>query len=170
MSEKVTKKLYKNKNIETETYTQDDAVITKHYYNDKNNHVRERILIKGDSKEVNSFTKEGVFSKSENFLNDLRDGIETRYVVSKANKSIKSTKTYAKGKLHGESITYNLNDQIIKQEVFALGKLVFKYIRDEDLEIIGIEIVAKESVDNLPVTERDTLNAFMATKPEWFTK
>ncbi len=170
MQENATKKLYKSKNVQTETYTQDDAFITKHYYDDKNNHVRERILTKGSHKEVNSFTKEGVLAKSENFLNDIRDGLETKYIISRANKSIKSTKNYSNGKLHGESTTFNLNGDIIKQELFAVGKPVFKYLRDEAFEIIGVEMIDKESVDNLPTMDAEKLRGVMSDKPEWFTK
>ena len=170
MSDKATKKLYKSKRIQTETYTQDDAFITKHYYDDKNNHVRERILLKGEYKEVNSFTKEGVLARSENFLNDIRHGLDTKFIIAKADKSIKSTKNYANGKLHGESTTYNLSGDIIKQELFAMGKLVFKYLRDDAFEINGIELMDKESIDNLPSFEAEKLRALMQDKPEWFAK
>ena len=170
MPTKPTKKLYKSKNIQTETYTQDDAFITKHYYDDKNNHVRERILIKGPNKEVNSFTQEGVLARSENFLNDLREGLDTKYIISKADKSIKSTKNYAKGKLHGESTTYNLSGNIIKQELFAMGKRVFKYLRDESFEINGVEMLDNDSIDKLPTIDADKLRSYMNDKPEWFIK
>jgi antitoxin component YwqK of YwqJK toxin-antitoxin module len=170
MSEKPVKKFYKSKKIELETYTQDGAFITKHYYDDKNNHVRERILVRGDTKEINSFTKEGVFAKSENFLNGLRDGVEIKYIVAKANKSIKSTKHYAKGKLHGESITYNMSGDIIKQELFALGKPVCKYLRDEAFDVIGIEMIDKDAMESLPAVDIEKLRGFMSDHPEWFTK
>ena len=48
--------------------------------------------------------------------------------------------------------------------------MVFKYLRDEDLEITGIEMVDKDGVDNLPELEAEKLKALMADKPEWFTK
>ena len=169
MQENATKKLYKSKNVQTETYTKDDAFITKHYYDNKINHVKERILTKGPHKEVNSFNKDGVLAKSENFLNDIRDGLETKYIVSRANKSIKSTKNYSNGKLHGQSTTYNLNGDIIKQELFAVGKPVFKYLRDETFEIMGIEMIDKDNIDKLPTIDAEKLREYMSDKPEWFT-
>ena len=83
---------------------------------------------------------------------------------------MKSTKTYEEGKLHGESITYDLNDRIIKQELFALGKLVLKYLRKEGdtNEIAGIEIVDQDSVDKLPTAELEKLQAHKKEHPEWF--
>lgn len=156
--------------MQTETYEEDGAFITKHYFNDKKNQVRERILVEGETKQVNTFTENGVLAKSENFLHDKRHGVETKYFIPKANKSIKSTKTYADGKLHGESITYSMNDEIIKQELFALGKLVFKYLRDDAFDIVGITVVDTESVAHLPETDRETLEVFMSDKPEWFKK
>ena len=168
MQENKSTKLFRSKKIQTETYNEDGAFITKHYYDDKKNHVKERILVRGEHKEINSFTATGVFAKSENFLAGKRDGIETKYFIPKANNSIKSTKSYADGKLNGESITYNMNDEIIKQEVFALGKLVFKYLRNETFDIVGITVVDKDSIDNLPEVEHEKLQTFMCDKPEWF--
>lgn len=67
-----------------------------------------------------------MLSKIENFVNGKREGVETRYLVSKAPKTVKSTKTYVDGKLHGESITYDENSLIIKKEIFEFGKKVVK--------------------------------------------
>ncbi len=169
MQEK-TIKYYRAKRIGSESYKEGDAFITKIYYDDKKNSVKERTKVTGAHKEVNHFTSNGVFAKSENFLNDKRHGIETKYAISKANASVKSTKTYEEGKLHGESITYDLNDKIIKQEVFAFGKLVLKYLRKEGdtNEITGIEIIDQDNVEKLPTAELEKLQAHKKEHPEWF--
>lgn len=168
MQENKITKLYSKKRIQSETYEEDGAFITKSYFNDKANHVKERILIRGERKEINTFTENGVFAKSENFLGDKRDGIETRYFIPKANNSIKSQKTYCEGKLHGECFTYNMLGEIIKQEVFALGKVVFKYVRDEAFNIVKITIVDDNAVAHLPKMEQEKLEGFISDKPEWF--
>ncbi|MGB5963948.1 MAG: hypothetical protein WBF77_09760 [Sulfurimonadaceae bacterium] len=170
--EEKTIKYYRGKRVATETYYEGDAFITKRYYDDKNNNVKEIVTVKGTSKEIKYFTASGVLSKRENFVKGIRHGVETRYFIPKANESVKSTKTYEDGKLHGECITYNQNDEIIKQEVFALGKLVLKYLREEGLsnDIESIEIVDKENVENLPKAAYDKLQADMTEHPEWFKK
>jgi antitoxin component YwqK of YwqJK toxin-antitoxin module len=169
MQEKTTK-YHRAKRIASESYKEGDAFITKIYYDDKKNSVKERTKVIGAHKEVNHFTSNGVFAKSENFLNDKRHGIETKYAISKANASVKSTKCYEEGKLHGESITYDLNDRIIKHEVFALGKLVLKYLRKEGdaNEITGVEIVDMDNLDKLPTAELEKLQTHRQENPEWF--
>ena len=165
-----TTKYYRAKRVGSESYKEGDAFITKIYYDDKKNSVKERTKVIGSHKEVNHFTSNGVFAKSENFLNDKRHGIETKYAISKANASVKSTKTYAEGRLHGESITYDLNDKVIKQELFALGKLVLKYLRKEGdtNEIAGVEIIDMENLQKLPTAELEKLQAHRKENPEWF--
>ncbi|MDQ7062167.1 MAG: hypothetical protein Q9M43_14025 [Sulfurimonas sp.] len=64
--------------------------------------------------------------KEDHFVDGKRHGIETKYMVSKNNKTVKSTKTYSEGKLHGECLTYNATGEVIKQEIFEHGKLVSK--------------------------------------------
>lgn len=160
---------YPSKNIKTESYKFENSFITKHYYDAKDAYVMELITEKEDVKEIKYFTQTGVLSKVENFVDGLRDGIESRYIVPKANKTIKSTKTYSKGKLHGECITYNNTAQIIKQEVYAEGKLVLKYLRnDSDNSISNIQIVNKESVNNLPESEQEKLKDNLQNSAEWF--
>ena len=170
--EEKTIKYYRGKRVSTEAYPDGDTFVTKRYYDDKNNNVKEIVTVKGTSKEIQYFTASGVLSKRENFVKGIRHGVETRYVIPKANESVKSTKTYEDGKLHGECITYNQSDNIIKQDVYALGKLVLKYVRKEDStnDIESIKIVDKENVDNLPKAEHDKLQANMKENPEWFTK
>jgi len=103
-------------------------------------------------------------------VGDKRHGQEIKYFIPKANKSIKSTKTYDNGKLHGQSIIYNQNDEIIKQEVYAFGKLVFKYLRknSDSSDITNIEIVDKDNIENLPKTEYEKLQHNMKENPSWF--
>ena len=170
--EEKTIKYFRGKRVGTETYYEDDAFITKRYYDDKANNVKEMVTVKGTSKEVKHFTASGVLSKTENFLKGIRHGIETRYVIPKADESVKSTKTYKDGKVHGECMTYDQTGKIIKQDVFALGKLVLKYARKKDLanDIEGVEIVDKESLKHLPEIEYDKLQACKTENPEWFKK
>ncbi len=170
--EEKTVKYFRGKRVGTETYYEGDAFITKRYYDDKANNVKEMVTVKGTSKEIKHFTASGVLSKTENFLKGVRHGIETRYVIPKADESIKSTKRYQDGKLHGECMTYDQTGKIIKQEVFALGKLVLKYLRKKDLdnEIEGIEIIDKESLKHIPETDYDTLESYKSEHPEWFKK
>lgn len=159
---------YPSKNIKTETYILGDTFVTKHYYDAKNAYVRELIIIENSITEVKHFTAKGVLSKLEHFVDAKRHGIETRYSISKANKSVKSTKTYDNGKLHGESIIYNDNGEIIKQEVFALGKLVLKYLRKDSPNITNIQIVDNDNVANLPKSEFEKLQQNMKENPNWF--
>ncbi|EDZ62066.1 hypothetical protein SMGD1_0196 [Sulfurimonas gotlandica GD1] len=159
---------YPSKNIKTETYILGDTFTTKHYYDAKDAYVRELINTENGITEVKHFTVKGVLSKLEHFVDDKRQGVETRYSIAKANKSVKSTKTYDNGKLHGECITYNDNNEIIKQEVFALGKLVFKYLRKDSVDITNVQIVDKDSVENLPKSEYEKLQQNMQEHPEWF--
>ena len=125
LENKITK-YHRGKRVDTETYHEGDAFITKRYYDDKNNNLKEIVTVKGTSKEIKHFTSSGVLSKTENFVKGVRHGIETKYIIPKADESIKSTKTYEDGKLHGECITYDHNGDIIKQESFAFGKRVSK--------------------------------------------
>ena len=69
-------------------------------------------------------------------------------------------------------MTYGQNGNVIKQEVFALGTLVLKYVRKKDLdnEVEGIEIVDKESLKHLPEAAYDKLQSYMTENPEWFKK
>ncbi len=150
---------YPSKNIKTETYQDGDTFVTKHYYNAKNAYVKELIYLKDGIKKVKHNTEKGVASKLEHFVGDKRQGLETKYFISKADGSVKSTKTYDDGKLHGENITYNEHGEIIKHEVFARGKLVLKYLRtnSENNDITNVEILDRDNVVNLPKVEYEKL-------------
>ena len=150
---------YPSKNIQTESFKEGDALITKHYYDAIDAYVRELITVENGVKEIKHFNINGVASKVEYFVDDKRDGIETRYLIPKNNKSVKSTKTYDNGKLHGECITYNSNTEIIKQEVYANGTLVLKYLREnsDNRDITSVQIVNEENVKNLPKAEYEKL-------------
>ncbi len=150
---------YQSKNMQTETYNDGDTFVTKHYYNAKDAYVENLSYVKDGLKEVKHYTAKGVLSKIEHFAEDKREGIETKYFISKADGSIKSSKTYSLGKLHGENITYNEKAEIIKHEVFALGKLVLKYLREDEYtnDITNVEIINKEALDNLPKIEQEKL-------------
>ena len=157
---KITK--YPSGNKKTETYQDDDTSVTKHFYDEKDAYVREFISITDGIKKIKHISKQGVTTKLEHFVEDKRQGMETKYFVSKADGSIKSTKLYDDGKLHGENITYNENGEIIKHEVFANGKRVLKYLREnsESNEITNVEILDKENVENLPKVESEKLQNF----------
>ena len=159
MREKYKVSNYPNKNIKTETYKLDDTFVTKNYYDAKDAYVRELINEENNVKEVKHFTVKGVLSKLEHFVEDKRHGEEIKYFIPKANKTVKSSKMYENGKLHGKNITYNENTQIIKHEVFADGKLVLKYLRkdSENNDITNVQILDKENVENLPKTEYEKL-------------
>ena len=161
---------YPSKNIQTETYKDGDTLVTKHYYDAKDAYVKELTYLKDGVKEVKHYTAKGVLAKSEHFVDDKREGIETKYSIAKANSSVKSTKTYEDGKLHGESLTYNQNDEIIKQEIFAIGKLVLKYIREnsESQDVTNVLIVDKDNIENLPKIEYEKLQSYMENHPDWF--
>lgn len=117
---------YPSRNIKTETYLEGETSVSKLYYDAKDAYVKELTKEKDGIKEIKHFNVNGVLSKIENFVNGKREGVETRYLVSKAPKTVKSTKTYVDGKLHGESITYDENSLIIKKEIFEFGKKVVK--------------------------------------------
>jgi len=155
--QKITK--YPNGNRKTETYIENGTSITKHFYNSKDTDVKELISLKDGMKTIKHMTSHGIVSKLEHFVEGKRHGEEIKYIVSKADGSIKSTKVYDNGKLHGQSITYNQSAQIIKHEVFALGKLVLKYLRenDENEDITNVNIIDKENVMNLPTKEYEKL-------------
>ena len=167
---KITK--YPGGNKKTETYQEDDTFVTKHFYDAKDAYVKEFISITDGIKKVKHITTQGVTSKLEHFVEDKRQGMETKYFVSKADGSIKSTKLYDDGKLHGENITYNENGEIIKHEVFARGKRVLKYLREdsENNEITGVEIFDEESVVNLPKIESERLQTNIENNPESFVE
>ena len=154
---KITK--YPGGNKKTETYQDGDTFVTKHFYDEKDAYVREFISITDGVKKIKHISKQGVTSKLEHFADDKRQGMETKYFVSKADGSIKSTKLYDDGKLHGENITYNENGEIIKHEVFANGKRVLKYLREdsESNEITGVEILDEENIVNLSKAEFEKL-------------
>jgi len=170
MREKYKKSEYPSKNIKTETYKDGDTSVTKHYYDAKNAYVRELIYLTNGVREVKHFTVKGVLSKVEHFEEDKRHGVETKYFIPKANKSVKSTKTYYEGKLHGECITYNDNDEIIKQEVYATGKLIFKYLRNDsnNNDITNVQIIDNDNIENLPKIEYDKLQDNKNKNPDWF--
>lgn len=168
MKEKYTKSNYPSKNLKSETYYEGDTFITKHYHDDKSAYIKELITLTDMTKEIKHFSVKGVLAKLEYFVQDKRHGLETKYFISKADKSVKSTKTYNDGKLHGECITYNDNNEIIKQEVYALGKLTLKYLRDDSHITIKIQVVDKDNIANLPKTEYEKLQRNIEDKPELF--
>ena len=167
---KITYYSKKSKNKKTETYKFGETLVTKDFYNGKDAYVRELIEEEDGIKEIKHFTEKGVLSKVEHFAGEKREGIETKYFISKADRTIKSTKTYSDGKLHGECITYGNGEEIIKQEVYAFGKLVLKYLRNNGSsgEITNYQIVDKENIDNLPKIEYEKLQENLATNPDWF--
>ncbi|HIC12107.1 MAG TPA: hypothetical protein EYO75_01790 [Sulfurimonas sp.] len=122
MNDKKTTSTYPSKRIKTEVYQENDTLVTKFYYDAKNAYVKELTKEKDGIKDVKHFNVDGVLSKQEYFVDGKRHGVETRYLVSKATKTVKSTKTYFEGKLHGECFTYNALGEVIKQEVFVHGR------------------------------------------------
>jgi len=158
-NQKITK--YPSGNKKTETYKEGDTFVTKHFYNAKDAYVKEFISLKDGIQEIKHFTQKGVLAKLEHFVENKRQGEEIKYVISQANKSIKSSKIYDNGKLHGQSLTYNLNGKIIKHEVFAIGKLTLKYLRENDgnNDITSVVIIDKENITNLPKNEYDKLQS-----------
>ncbi len=154
---------FPNGNIKTETYMDGETSVTKHYHTGRDAYVRELISVTDGITKIKHINTQGVTIKLEHFVDDKRDGLETKYLVSKADGSIKSTKMYENGKLHGENITYNDNAKIIKHEVFAQGKRVVKYLRenDENNDITSVEIIDKENLENLPKEEYDKLQTYM---------
>ena len=159
---------YQSGNTKTETYKDGDTSVTKHFYDAKDAYVREFISLKDEIKKVKQITAKGVTSKLEHFVDDKRQGMETKYFVSKADGSIKSTKLYDDGKLHGENITYNENGEIIKHEVYAAGKLVLKYLREDSdsNDITNVQILDKDNVVNLPKVEYGKLQANIENNPK----
>ena len=158
---KITK--YPGGNVKTETYQDGDTAVTKHYYNAKDAYVKELIYLKDGIKKVKHNNAHGITSKLEHFLGEKRQGQEIKYFVSKADGSIKSTKMYDDGKLHGENITYNEIGEIIKHEVFATGKRVLKYLREdtENNDITSVEVLDKEHVQSLPKDEYEKLQTYL---------
>ena len=158
---KITK--YPGGNKKIETYQDGDTFVTKHFYDGKDAYVKELIYLKEGIKKVKHHTVQGVVSKVEHFVEDKRQGMETKYFVSKADGSIKSTKSYDEGKLHGENITYNERGEIIKHEVFARGKKVLKYLREdsESNDITSVKIIDEENVANLPKVEYERVQTYL---------
>ncbi len=158
---------YPSSNIKIETYMDDDTSVTKYYYDAKDAYVKELIYLKDGIKKIKHTNVNGVVTKLEHFVEDKREGQEIKYFISKADGSIKSTKIYADGKLHGENITYNEKAEIIKHEVYAMGKRVLKYLREnsENNEITNIEILDKEQIVNLPKIESEKLQTYMENNP-----
>ena len=163
---------YQSGNIKTETYQDGDTLVTKHYHNEKDAYVSELIHVQDGVTKIKHVTARGVASKLEHFVDGKRDGQETKYFVSKADGSIKSTKLYKAGKLHGANITYNEKAEVIKHEVFALGKRVLKYLRenDENNDITNVEILDKENLVHLPEIESEKFHTLINHNPENFVK
>ncbi len=163
---------YPSGNPKTETYKDDETFVTKHYYDAKDAYVKELIYLKDGIKKVKHISTNGVASKLEHFVEDKRQGQEIRYFVSKADGSVKSIKFYDDGKLHGENITYNTNGEIIKHEVYALGKLVLKYLRkdSDNNEITNVQILDKDNVVNLPKVEYEKLQTYLENNPKSFVE
>jgi len=159
---------YPSRNIKTETYEDGDISVTKYYYDAKDAYVRELIYLKDGIKKIKHTNINGVVTKIEHFAEDKREGQEIKFFISKADGSIKSTKIYDNGKLHGENITYNENGEIIKQEVFAIGKLVLKYLREDSdtKEITNVEILNEDNIVNLPKIEYDKLQTYLKNHPK----
>lgn len=160
-NQKITK--YPSKNKKTETYKDGNTFITINYYDTQDSNIKEFISLKDETKEIKHTNSKGILSKVEHFVKDKRQGKEIKYFVAKADGSIKSTKLYDNGKLHGENITYNENAQIIKHEVYALGVLVLKYLRknSHNNEITHTEIISKDNISNLPNVEAEKLQIFI---------
>jgi len=165
-NQKITK--YPSRNTKTETYEDGDTFVTKHFYDGKDAYVRELIYLTDGIKKIKHTNINGVVTKLEHFAGDKRQGQETKYFISKANGTVKSTKIYDDGKLHGENITYNENGEIIKHEVFALGKPVLKYLREDsdNNDITNVQILDKDNVVNLPKIEYEKLQTFTENHPE----
>lgn len=161
-NQKITK--YPSGNPKIETYQDEDTFVTKHFYDGKDAYVRELIYLKDGISKIKHTNVNGVVTKLEHFVGDKRQGKETKYFISKADGSIKSTKLYDEGKLHGENITYNEKSEVIKHEVFALGKIVHKYLREdsESNDITSVKIMDKDNVVNLPKIEQDKLQTYLA--------
>ncbi len=165
-NQKITK--YPSRNTKTETYEDGDVFVTKHFYDAKDAYVKEFISLKDGVKTVKHINSQGVATKLERFVDDKRQGEEIKYFVSKADGSVKSSKTYDAGKLHGANITYNENGKIIKHEVFAAAKRVLQYLRkDSDSDdITNVVILDKENVANLPKAEYEKLQTAIQNNPE----
>lgn len=163
MKEKYKFTSYPSRNIKTETYIDEDTFVTKHYYDAKDAYVKEFISSKDGVEKIKHYTELGVLSKLNHFVDEKRHGLETKYIISKADQSIKSTKIYERGKLHGESLTYSQSGSIIKHEVFALGKRVLKYLREDEStqDITKVEIIDEENISNLAQTEYDKLQTYL---------
>ncbi len=167
---KITK--YPSRNIKTETYEDGDTSVIKYYYDAKDAYVRELIYLKDGIKKIKHTNVNGVVTKLEHFVEEKRQGQEIKYFISKADGSIKSTKVYDNGKLHGSNITYNENGKIIKHEVFAAGKLVLKYLRkdSDSSDITNVQILDHDNVVNLPKTEYEKLQTNIENNPKSFVE
>ena len=162
---------YPSRNIKTETYNEGDTFVTKHFYDAKDAYVKEFIYLTDGIKKIKYFNVNGVQTKLDHFVEDKRQGEEIKYFISKPG-SIKSSKVYDNGKLHGENITYNEAGQIIKHEVFACGKCILKYFRkdSETDDITNVLVLDKENVENLPKAEYEKLQTLIANNPESFVE
>jgi len=163
---------YPSRNTQTETYQDGDTSVTKHFYDAKDAYVKEFISIKDGIKKIKPINTQGIASKLEHFVDDKRQGQETKYFVSKADGTIKSTKIYDAGKLHGANITYNEKGEIIKHEVFAVGKRVLKYLRknSDNNEITNVQILDSDNVVNLPEVEHEKLQNSIENSPDSFVE
>ena len=163
---------YPSSNIKIETYEDGDTSVTKHYYDAKDAYVKELIYLKDGIRKIKHTNINGVVTKLEHFVDDKRQGMETKYFISKADGSIKSTKIYDNGKLHGENITYNENAEIIKHEVYASGKLVLKYLRNDSThnDITNAQIFDKDNIVNLPIIEYEKLQTAIENNSKSFIK
>ncbi len=157
---------YPSRNKKTETYQDGETFVTKHFYDAKDAYVKEYISQLNETKEIKYFTEKGVLAKLEHFVQDKREGQEIKYIISKADRSIKSTKEYKEGKLHGECITYNLSGEIVKHEVYATGKLTLKYLREDidSNDITNVEVVSESNIPDLPTQEYDKLQTYLNSK------
>ena len=159
---------FPNGNTKTETYMDGETSVTKHYHTGRDAYVRELISVTDGVTKIKHINSQGVALKLEHFVDEKREGMETKYFASKENSSVKSTKMYHQGKLHGDNITYNAHSDIIKHEVFVAGKSVLKYLRenDDNNEITNFEILDKENIENLPKEENDRLQAYLEHKQD----
>ncbi len=167
---KITK--YPSGKTKIETYEDGDTFVTRHFYDAKDAYVKELIYLQDGIKKIKYTTEKGVVSKVDHFVEDKRQGLETKYFIAKGDGSIKSTKLYDDGKLHGENITYNVNGEIIKHEIFATGKLVLKYLRKDSVsnDITGVQIRDKDNVINLPKEEYEKFQTYIENNPDSFVE
>ncbi len=160
MKENLKQTKYPSKNLKSETYNEGETFVTKDYYDAKNAFVRELSYLTDGVKEVKHFTTSGVLAKVDYFVNNLRHGVEKKYIISQAKRTVKSSKMYVEGKLHGDNITYNAQEQIIKHELFAQGKRVAKYLYENN-EITAAEVLDSENIQNLNAQDYEKLQGYL---------